>query len=117
MHVSYNEYILAIVAESLTENKVISPRILRSNGDVKKSTEPFEMPAMQAKTKAKTKAKSSRPKPKSKKKVEDSTEEKVKREVLADSSDKETQVKREVFANQAKTKAETKAMMSHATTL
>jgi KRAB domain-containing zinc finger protein len=60
---------------------------------VKKSTEQFEEPARLTKTKAK----SSRPKPKSKKKVEDSAEFKAKREVLADSSDEETQVKQEVF--------------------
>ena len=82
-----------MIALGLTESKVLSPRILRSNGDVKKSTEQFKEPAKQAKMKAKMKGKT-----KAKKKAEDSAEEKAKREVLADSSDEEPQVKQEDFA-------------------
>ena len=81
----------------MTETKVSSPRTLRSNADVKKSTEQFKEPVKQAKIKTKTKAKT-KAKIKAKKKAEDSAEEKAKREVLANSSDEEPQVKQEDFA-------------------
>ena len=47
----------AILAKGLTESKVFSPRSLRSNGDVKKSTEQFKEPAKESKINTKTKAK------------------------------------------------------------
>ena len=87
----------SILAKGLTEIKVSSPRTLRPNADVKKSTEQFKEPVKQAKIKTKTKAKT-KAKIKAKKKAEDSAEEKAKREVLADSSDEEPQVKQEDFA-------------------